>query len=159
MSALLMGHQVMRMAVSVNVPHAIAVLMLMKMHTVTQEPPQHVHAEADQHDPDRRFERLGHIFGNRVSQQDRSAGKDKERERMAQAPGQAMLDDIADTGSPRSDARHGGDMIGLECMLHPEQETQSEHAEHLFPQSLDIEPVLAERIRIRRVLSASESLQ
>jgi hypothetical protein len=36
-----------------------------------------------------------------------------------------MPDDVTDVGAARGDARHRGDMIGLERVLHAQQETEA----------------------------------
>ena len=60
-------------------------------------------------------------FGDRTAEQDRCTGKGEQRQRMAKPPGETMLDDIADMAAARGDAGDGGDVIGLERMLHAEQ--------------------------------------
>jgi hypothetical protein len=44
---------------------------------------------------------------------------------MAEPPGQAMPDDVANLGAARGDAGHRGDMIGLERVLHAEEKTEA----------------------------------
>ena len=73
------------------------------------------------------------VFGNRVAEQDGGAGKDEQRQRMAEPPGQAVLDDIGDMAAARGDAGDGGDMIGLERMLHAQQKPQPQNSEHTPP--------------------------
>ena len=103
-------------------------------------------AEANQHDADGRFHRLRNTVGNRMAKQDGGAGEDGQRQRMADAPGQPVLDDIGDMGAPGGDAGYGGDMIGLQRMLHAEQETKSKNSEH------PLRPV------VRRLWHQSEAL-
>ena len=109
------------MAVGVEVNDAVAMAMTVKMHAVALEPPQHMRAETDQHDADGGFQRPRPAFGDRAPEQDRSTCKCKQGQGMAEAPGQAVLDDIADIAAARGDARYRRDMVGLERMLHPEQ--------------------------------------
>src|ERR1700730_12208833 len=125
------------MAVRMEVNRAVAMTMAVKMHAVAPQPPQHMCAEADQHDTDGGFQRPRPMFGDRLPDQDRGTGKDEQGQGMAKPPGQAVLDDIADIGASRRDARYRRDMVGLERMLHPEQKPQSENSEHLFPNGLD----------------------
>ena len=96
--------------------------------------------------PTARFDRLRNAVGNRAAEQDGGAGEDEQRQRMADAPGQPVLDDVADMGAARGDAGYGGDMIGLERMLHAEQKTKSQNSEH------PLRPV------VRRLWHQSEAL-
>ena len=80
--------------------------------------------------PTRRFDRLRDVVGNRMAEQDRGAREHEQRQRMAKAPGQAVLDDVGDMGAARGDAGYGGDVIGLQRMLHAEQKTKSQNSEH-----------------------------
>ena len=73
------------------------------------------------------------LFGDRVAEQDGGAGKDEQRQRMAEPPGQPVLDDIGDMAAARGDAGDGGDVIGLERMLHAQQKTQPQNSEHTPP--------------------------
>jgi hypothetical protein len=52
---------------------------------------------------------------------------------MAEPPGQPVLDDIGDIPAARGDAGYGGDMIGLERMLHAQQKPQPKNSEHTPP--------------------------
>ena len=81
-----------------------------------------------------------------MAKQDGGAGKDEQRQRMAEPPGQAVLDDIGDMGAPRGDAGYRGDMVGLERVLHAEQKTKSQNSEH------PLRPV------VRRLWHQSEAL-
>ena len=67
---------------------------------------------------------------DRAAEQDGGAGKDEQRQRVAEAPGQPVLDDIGDMAAARGDAGDGGDMIGLERMLHAQQKPQPQNSEH-----------------------------
>ena len=106
------------MAVDMDVLRAIAVLMLMKMYAVAPQPPQHVRAETHQHDADRRLQRTRETLGDRVAEQNRRTREHEQRQRMAETPCQAVLDDVADVGPARGNARHRRDVIGLQRMLH-----------------------------------------
>jgi mannose-6-phosphate isomerase-like protein (cupin superfamily) len=96
----------------------------------TPQPPQHMRAKSDQHDTNGALDRPGDGFGNGVSEQDGGAGKNEESDRVAEAPGQAMLDDVADAAAAGSDAGDGGDVIGLERMLHAQQQAETQNSEH-----------------------------
>ena len=65
------------------------------------------------------------LFGDRMAEQDRRPGKHEQRQRMAEAPGQAMPDDVAEFSAARGDAGHRGDMIGLKRVLHAQQKTEA----------------------------------
>ena len=112
-----MGCSVMRdgfagMAVGVDMDGPVLVAMSVKMNPVAPQPPQHMRAETDQHDPDRGLDRARKVVGDRLTERQRSAGKNKQRQRMAEPPGQAVLDDIGDivaAGGDRGNRRH---MIG-----------------------------------------------
>ena len=64
-----------------------------------------------------------------MAEQDRSTCKGKQRQRVAKSPSQAMLDDIADMGAPRGDARYRRNMVGLQRVLHAEQKSQAQNKE------------------------------
>jgi hypothetical protein len=113
------------MAVRVNMHGAVAMAVLVEMHAVAPQPPQHVSAETHQHDADRRLERPCQAFGDRPAEQDSCAREHEQRQRMAEPPGQAVPDDVADVGAARGDAGHRGDMIGLERVLHTEQKPEA----------------------------------
>ena len=49
---------------------------------------------------------------------------------MAKAPGQPVLDDVTDVAAARGNAGDRRDMIGLERMLHAQQETETQNCEH-----------------------------
>jgi hypothetical protein len=55
---------------------------------------------------------------------------------MAEPPGQPVLDDIGHMAAARGDAGDGGDMIGLESMLHAQQKPQPQNSEHTPPTRL-----------------------
>jgi hypothetical protein len=76
---------------------------------------------------------IGNAFGDRVAEQDGGAGKDEQCQRMAEPPGQPVLDDIGHMATARGDAGDGGDMIGLESMLHAQQKPQPQNSEHTPP--------------------------
>src|SRR3954454_5360228 len=90
-------------------------------------------AQTDQHEADGGLDRRGDIVGHRMAEPDCDPGKYRQSERMAEPPGQAVLDDVADVGAARGDAGDSGDMIGLERVLHAQQKTQSQNSEHLSP--------------------------
>ena len=121
------------MAVRVDVHRAVAVAVLMKMHAIAPQPPQHMRAETDQHDADGGFQRPRPDLGDRLSEQNRRAGKGEQRQGVAEAPGQAVFEDIADIGAARGDTRYGRDVVCLERMLHPEQKPQPQNCEHGRP--------------------------
>ena len=77
------------------------------------------------------LDRPGNAFRDGATKQDGGTGKDKQRHRVAEAPGQPVLDDVPDLSAARGDAGHRGDMIGLERVLHTEQKPQSQNSEHL----------------------------
>src|SRR5262245_7505503 len=124
------------MAVGMKMHGAIAMAVTMEMHAVTPQPPQHMRAKADQHDADGGLDRLCHDFGNGAAEQDRDAGKDEQGQRVAEPPGQPMLDDVAHAATARGDAGDGRDMIGLKRMLHAQQEPETQNSQHYAPYPL-----------------------
>lgn len=121
------------MTVGVDVDRAVAMAVGVKMHPITPQPPQHMRAEADQHDADGGLQRPRQMLGNSVPEQYRRTGKDEQRQGMAKSPGQAMPDNVPHVGPPRGDTRHRRDMIGLQRMLHAEQKPQPQNSEHVSP--------------------------
>jgi hypothetical protein len=117
----------------VDMYDAVAMAVLVKMHAVPPQPPQHMSAETDQHDADRRLERSRQIFGNGVAEHQRSTSEHEQRQGVAEPPGQAMLDDIADMGAARGDAGDRRDMIGLERVLHAQQKPEPQNSKHILP--------------------------
>ena len=126
----LVRHGLAGMAVRMNMHRAVVVAVCMKMHAVAPQPPQQMRAEAHQHDADRGLEWPGDLFRDRVAEQDRSTSEDQQRQRMTKSPGQAMLDDVADLGAACGDRGDRRDVIGLQCVLHAQQEAQTENCEH-----------------------------
>ena len=121
------------MAVGMEMHRAVAMAVFVKMHAVAPQPPQHMRAETNQHEADGGLDRPGNAFGNRAAEQHGCAGKGKQRQRMAEAPGQSVPDDVADVATARSNAGHGGDMIGFERMLHTQQKPKPQNSEHMSP--------------------------
>jgi hypothetical protein len=121
------------MAMGVEVHGAVVMAVLVKMHAVAPQPPQHMGAEADQHHADGGLHRLGNAIRDRMAEQDGDSRKDEQRERMAETPGQPVLDDVGHMAAARCDAGDGGDMIGFERMLHAQQKPQPKNSEHTPP--------------------------
>ena len=71
----------------------------------------------DQHDADRRLDRTGHVVGNGAAKRQRRARKDKQRQRVTEPPGQAVLDDIADIFAARGDRGNRSDVVGFQREL------------------------------------------
>lgn len=86
--------------------------------------------EPDQHDTDGGFQRARDVFGNGMTEQDRGACEDEKGQGVAQTPGQPVPDDVADIGTARGDAGDRCDMIGLERVLHSEQEAKTQNSKH-----------------------------
>src|SRR6266516_8211449 len=93
-------------------------------------------AEADQHQTNGGLERAGNALRDRAAEQDGRAGKDEQGKRVAEPPGQPVLDDIGHMAAARGDAGDGGDVIGLERMLHAQQKPQPKNSEHTPPYPL-----------------------
>ena len=121
------------MAVGVDVYRAVVMAVAMKMHAVAPETPEHVSTEPDQHDADGGLQWTRDMFGDRVAEQQRSTRKDEQGQRMAETPGQAMADDIADMAAARGDARHRRDMVGFQRVLHAQQKPEPQNSEHVSP--------------------------
>ena len=122
-------------AVGVDVNRAVAVAVFVKMHAVTPQPPQYMRAEANQHDADGALQRPRELLRDGVTEHNRGACEHEQGQGMAEAPGQAVLDDIADMAAARGDAGHRGDMIGLERVLHSQQKPKPQNSEHKVPYS------------------------
>ena len=73
--------------------------------------------------PTAALQRPRELLRDGATEQNRGAGKHEQGQGMAEAPGQAMPDDIADMAAARGDAGHRRDMIGLERVLHAQQKT------------------------------------
>ncbi len=121
------------MAVGVEMHRAVVMAVLVEMHAVAPQPPQHMGAEADQHDADRALDRAREMFGNGLAEPKRGAGEGEQCQRMANPPGQTMLDDVGDVGPPRGDAGDGRDVVGLERVLHAQQKAKPQNSEHVQP--------------------------
>ena len=121
------------MAVGVDMHGAVAMAVAVKMHAVAPQPPQHMRAEPDQHDADGGLDRPRDVFGDGAAEQDRGAGKGEQRQGMAEPPGQAMADDVADLAAARGDAGHRRDMVGFQRVLHAQQKPQPQNSEHVSP--------------------------
>ena len=73
-----------------------------------------------------------------MTDEDRDTGKHEQGQRVAESPGQAMLDDIRDVAAARRDRGDRRDVIGLERMLHAQQKSETQNTEHvpsLLPQA------------------------
>src|SRR6478609_9539698 len=121
------------MAVGMEMNRSVAMAVLVKMHAVAPQPPQHMRTETDQHETDSGLDRPGDAFRDGAAEQDGGTGKGEQRQRVAEAPGQPMLDDIADMAATCGDAGHGGDVIGFKRMLHTQQKPKSQNSEHEPP--------------------------
>ena len=71
------------MAVGMEMHRAVAMAMAVKMHPVAPQPPQHMGAEADQHQADSSLIEPGNGFGDDQAEQDGAACKDEQRQRVA----------------------------------------------------------------------------
>ena len=118
------------MTVDMKVLDAVAMPVLMEVHALAPQPPQHMRAQPDEHDADCSFQRTRQMFGNSVTKQNRGTGEHEKRQGVPQSPGQTVFDDVADIGAPGSDAGHRRNMIGLERVLHSENEAKSQNSEH-----------------------------
>src|SRR6266487_1840067 len=124
------------MAVGMKMHRAVAMAVPVEMHPVAPQPPQHMRPEADQHDTDGGLDRPGNALGDRAAEQDGTACKHEQRQHMAEPPGQPVFDDIGDMAAARGDAGDGGDVIGLERMLHAQQKPQPKNSQHTPPYPL-----------------------
>ena len=125
MRAPLMRNGFGAMAVNMKMRGAVAMPMLMEMHAIAPQSPQHMRAEPDQHDSDRCFQRARDVFGDDTAEQNSNARKDKQCDGVTQPPGQPMFDNVTDIRAPRRDTGHRRDMVRLERVLHSEQETKT----------------------------------
>src|ERR1700732_4400775 len=73
------------------------------------------------------------MFGDRLAQENRRTREHEQRQRVAEPPGQAVLDNIPNVGPASGKARHRRDMIGFERMLHSEQKPDTQDSEHALP--------------------------
>src|SRR5207244_13167356 len=128
-----MRHGVASVAVGVKMHGAIVMTVAMEMHAVAPQPPQHMRAKPDQHQADGGLDRFCDTIRNGAPEQNRSPREDEQRQRVADTPGQPVLDDIADMGAARGDAGHRGDMIGFERMLHAQKKPETQNSEHMRP--------------------------
>jgi hypothetical protein len=97
----------------------VAVAVTLEMDAVAPKLPQHMYAEHDQHESDHGFDSIRERRGDDLAEQQRRAGKCKQRQAVAKAPGEAMPDDIADLAAASRDAGDGGNMVGLEPCCKP----------------------------------------
>jgi len=89
-----------------------------------------VAAKAEQHDADRGFDGTRNMFGNGLAKRQGRTRKSEQGQRVAQAPGQPVPDDIGDVAPPRGDARDRSDMIGLKRMLHAQDKSKPQNSKH-----------------------------
>src|SRR5437879_12459814 len=81
------------MAVGMEMHRAVAMAVLVEMHAVAPQPPQHMRPEADQHDTDGGLDRPGNGFRDRTAEQDGGAGEDEQGGRVGKPPSPAALED------------------------------------------------------------------
>src|SRR5436190_19030652 len=121
------------MAVSVEMHGAVVMAVPVKMHAIAPQPPQHMSAETDQHQSHGGLDRPRKVFRKRLAEQYRGPGNGEQCQRMAEPPGQAVLDDVADMRAARGDAGDRRDVIGLKRVLHAQQKPQRRNCEHVSP--------------------------
>src|SRR3954453_4421561 len=121
------------MAVGVKMRRAVIMAVAMEMDPVMPEPPQQLQPKPDQHDSNRRLEPVGERIGDDLASEQRRTGKGEQCQRVAEPPGQAVLDDVTDLGAAVGDAGDCGDMVGLQRMLQAQQKTQRQYCQHSAP--------------------------
>src|SRR6476646_490168 len=126
-----MRHGFAGMAVRMDMDGAVVMTVLVKMHALAPQLPQHMAAETDEHDADGGLQRPSECFRDGAPEPNCGAGNGEQCQGMAKAPGQPVLDDVGHLAAACGDAGHRGDMIGLERMLHAEQKSQPQNSEHL----------------------------
>jgi hypothetical protein len=131
------GNAAAGLAACVNMRDCIRVPV--EMRAIAPLPPQHMASEANKHHSNRGFEGLRKYLGDGPTEHDRNACERKERQRMPESPGEAVLKGISDSGLARGNARDRRNMICLERVLHSREETQSQdrHGDHRVLPRLD----------------------
>ena len=96
----LMRDYIIAMSVGVEVAGPRTLLMSVKMHSITPQPPQNVQPKPEQHDTGQRFEVLGGPVRNGCVQHEAGARNRDQCQRVADAPEDAMAGNAADARSP-----------------------------------------------------------
>ena len=112
--------RVVLVAVGMHVACAVAVLVRAEMHPLAPQPPQHMAAERQQHQPDAELEPIRHVVGKARLEQEAATGHHQQRQRMSKSPERAVQRDAAKAAAAADDARNSGDMIRLQRVLHPQ---------------------------------------
>ena len=118
------------MGMGMKMNYAVVVAMAVKMNPLLGQAVEQMAAEADQHQPDTDFQPRGEVSADRQIEHDRRAGERHQGQGMAKPPNRPMANDAADRGLARGQAADGGQVVGLERVLHPDQETQKQHRQH-----------------------------
>ena len=99
----------------------------MIVHALAPQTQQYVDTENDQHQADRGFEQQCQMWTDRAAEQQDAATEHQQGER-AQGPRETMACRIASRlWANGAEAGNGGEVIGLDCMLQPQQQAEYEY--------------------------------
>jgi hypothetical protein len=86
--------------------------------------------QTDQHHAHSGLERLCQMFRDCVAENNRRPRERKKRDGVAKAPRQSVPDNVSNIGSAGRDTGNGGDVIGLQRVLHPQHKTKPQNSKH-----------------------------
>ncbi len=103
-----------------------AVLVDMKMDAPATKRHQHMAAEQDNHRADGKFQRRLHALADGQTEQDRRAAYGEKRQAVAESPIGAAQHQLAAGAFSGAERRHGGEMVGLQGVLHAHQHAEDQ---------------------------------
>lgn len=109
-----------------NVHDAPVVPVHMKMHFSPRDAAQYVESEQHEHHANRELERHRKPRRNRRIERHRNSGEEQQCTGVTDTPDDALQYGLRDGPAVCCERRHGSDMIGLERMLHAEQQPEHE---------------------------------
>lgn len=113
-----------------QVVRSIVVLVLMKMNPVAAHPPDDVETEYHEHDADSELEPGGKPARHHAVDEKHDRPKEKERDRVANAPERAVTDALRRSFGSRRERRDRGDVVRFERVAHPDEKAQNQKACH-----------------------------
>ncbi len=145
-----------------QVSRSIAVLVLMKMNPVAAHPPDDVETENHEHDADGELEPGGKPAGHHAVDKKHDRPKEKERDRVADAPERAVTDALRRRFGARRERRDRSDMVRLERVAHPDEKAQNQKSDHRLielqrPMALEGLLVRAGKQHVRRKTSPEKA--
>ncbi len=122
------GFALAGVAVEMQVPAAVAVVVEVGVDALGSKPAQHRHPEPGHHQADRDVDPKAEGLAEGEAGDHRPAGHEEEHRAVPGAPQEPVLDDAAAAAFAGGEGRHRRHMVGLERVLQAGEETEGEQA-------------------------------